>query len=247
MSALLESTNFPRRSGYSRLENPNNERVAKRSDSYQTPLSILLALNMILLIGNGILLSRHGNVVAVKDFFPRIPITDVTFQKDDSFEQSLPRPYRGEIDRDDSPWSKIMPIGGGYVVVPDPAMWNLSGGIPFPNSPEAGAESYCVSMFHQLHCISALKIALAKATGHMTGQRDLPSEDEYDHLLHCNDYLRQSIICAGDTTLEKAKVHSEKRLGVDGMGVSHRCRDWNTIFKFVEDNSPQRFDPKKIQ
>jgi Mycotoxin biosynthesis protein UstYa len=156
------------------------------------------------------------------------------------------------------------------VVVPDPAMWNLSGGIPFPNSPEAGAESYCVSMFHQLHCIvslvttvnprflyntniitvsvqSALKIALAKATGHITGQRDLPSEDEYDHLLHCNNYLRQSIICAGDTTLEKAKVHSEKRLGVDGMGVSHRCRDWNTIFKFVEDNSPQRFDPKKIQ
>lgn len=38
-----------------------------------------------------------------------VPITDVTFQKDDSFEQSLPRPYRGEIDRDDSPWSKIMP------------------------------------------------------------------------------------------------------------------------------------------
>ena len=47
--------------------------------------------------------------------------------------------------------------GGGEVVVPEPARWNLSGGFPAPaaakdqHGPET--EFYMISVFHQMHCL----------------------------------------------------------------------------------------------
>jgi hypothetical protein len=47
--------------------------------------------------------------------------------------------------------------GGGEVVVPEPARWNLSGGFPAPAAakdqygPET--EFYMIAVFHQMHCL----------------------------------------------------------------------------------------------
>jgi len=42
-------------------------------------------------------------------------------------------------------------------------------------------------------------------------------------------------MCTGDTTLEKARTVDGKLVrGVDGWGVTHECRDYDSIFNFAE-------------
>ncbi len=56
------------------------------------------------------------------------------------------------------------------------------------------------------------------------------------HIYHCFDYLRQALLCHGDTTLEKARVDAERGTlvrGVDGWGVQHECRDTQAIDAFA--------------
>ncbi|KAL6802685.1 hypothetical protein GGI42DRAFT_353798 [Trichoderma sp. SZMC 28013] len=152
----------------------------------------------------------------------------------------------------DQPWETIIPDGRGFIKITEPAKWNLTGGFPLEGVTPY-SEQYCISMFHQLHCVATLKTAFAKllrreqksmqhaeesthdhnnGTGH--------SDDHLDHLTdpthldHCFDYLRQAIMCAGDMTLEKAHVVDGVILdAVVGWDVEHQCRDWRTMFDFA--------------
>jgi hypothetical protein len=49
------------------------------------------------------------------------------------------------------------------------------------------------------------------------------------HTIHCFDYLRQAILCAGDTTLEGTTEYGE------GWGSLHQCKDIDAIRQSVED------------
>ncbi|KAJ5528727.1 hypothetical protein N7527_002120 [Penicillium freii] len=55
------------------------------------------------------------------------------------------------------------------------------------------------------------------------------------HLMHCFDYLRQAIMCFGDTTLEWLPPPPNDT-GSTGWGFEHTCRDYNAISEWVEDN-----------
>ncbi|KAK0648123.1 hypothetical protein B0T16DRAFT_407752 [Cercophora newfieldiana] len=59
-----------------------------------------------------------------------------------------------------------------------------------------------------------------------------------EHIYHCFDYIRQAIMCAGDTALEKARTMDGGRVvrGVDGWGVEHQCRDWDAIFQWAQEH-----------
>ena len=50
------------------------------------------------------------------------------------------------------------------------------------------------------------------------------------HSAHCLEYLRQYVICGGDTTLEPFLPN----LGMSG--IPHRCRNSATIFDFALDH-----------
>lgn len=48
-----------------------------------------------------------------------------------------------------------------------------------------------------------------------------------DHMAHCFDYLRQSLMCHGDMTLEWPRTEPDgRRVVVDGWGIEHQCKDW---------------------
>jgi hypothetical protein len=51
------------------------------------------------------------------------------------------------------------------------------------------------------------------------------------HVFHCMDYLRQSIMCLADATLE----HIDER-GAPGWGDTHRCGNWDALTKWSYDN-----------
>ena len=49
-----------------------------------------------------------------------------------------------------------------------------------------------------------------------------------EHIHHCFDYLRQTIQCAGDMSIEWAREAPEgvQRKAVDGWGIPHECKNW---------------------
>lgn len=63
-------------------------------------------------------------------------------------------------------------------------------------------------------------------------QRD---SSEHNHVDHCFRYLRQSILCCGDTALEGQDPNTNTT-GTDGTGAVHMCKDFEAIRSWAEDN-----------
>ncbi|KAL8920390.1 MAG: hypothetical protein Q9208_006271 [Pyrenodesmia sp. 3 TL-2023] len=54
------------------------------------------------------------------------------------------------------------------------------------------------------------------------------------HTAHCFDYLRQALMCFGDMTLEGARVEEDgSREHVDGWGMEHQCRSWDSVIDWT--------------
>ena len=62
------------------------------------------------------------------------------------------------------------------------------------------------------------------------------SQVHVSHAAHCLNYLRQTILCASDLTLEPELVLGSLDVG-SGLGAMHICRDWSRVHDFVEQNS----------
>lgn len=72
-------------------------------------------------------------------------------------------------------------------------------------------------------------------------RNDSRVDHDSQHALHCLSYLRQNVLCAADATLEpafSARDHNTGKLtkAAYGSGVTHRCRDWTAVRKYVEQN-----------
>ena len=152
--------------------------------------------------------------------------TPVTFQ---------PHIYYGGApdNHTDEMWQRLSPPGDGIVEVPNAFTSHLPASLPAPNNPETH-KVYGVSMFHQLHCLNFLRFAYypeQTMAGEMT-----PAEIAA-HRDHCLDYIRQAIMCAGDSTFEPLTV-----VGINGMGATHQCRNFERLFSWAYDH---RSDKKK--
>ncbi|KAJ6584054.1 hypothetical protein DFH09DRAFT_1359971 [Mycena vulgaris] len=79
--------------------------------------------------------------------------------------------------------------------------------------------TFGIAMFHQMHCLQRIRTALVQG-------------DPGHHTRHCLNLLRQTVLCASDTTLDP--LNSAK--GTDGLGIVHVCRDWQKVYDFVEEN-----------
>ena len=56
------------------------------------------------------------------------------------------------------------------------------------------------------------------------------------HLIHCMMYLWQLFMCNADATLEPGNFMA-KNLTLDRMGVTRKCRDWQTVAKWIDQNA----------
>lgn len=112
------------------------------------------------------------------------------------------------------------------MIVPHPSDFNLP-----PGKSTAKGDLFDVSVFHQLHCLTKIRehaalLRFALEHNNTAGFEKIISP-QIDHMAHCFDYLRQSIMCAGDMTLEWPKEGSSgERLLVDGWGIQHQCKSW---------------------
>ncbi|KAK4031471.1 hypothetical protein C8A01DRAFT_51454 [Parachaetomium inaequale] len=104
-----------------------------------------------------------------------------------------------------------------FVHVPNPQAYSLR-----PNrGVVAGTENiYMLSAHHQLHCLRQLHLSFFDSRLH----RERDTAQDRKHAEHCFDYLRQGIICAGDSTLEGPDLGKSS---LSGNGVVHQCRAWD--------------------
>lgn len=83
---------------------------------------------------------------------------------------------------------------------------------------------FVVVMFHELHCLRVLNMGFSNST------------DAGDaHLEHCLTYLRQSVLCGSDLTLEPGDFE-DRDVETERVGATHVCKDWSTLYGLVEDN-----------
>ncbi|OQO10595.1 hypothetical protein B0A48_03893 [Cryoendolithus antarcticus] len=113
-------------------------------------------------------------------------------------------------------WIPLSSDARGYVSMPD---WDSWSDLKEPytvrlNRMEEGP-GYMISMFHQLHCLSYLVQHFQSGYGGVNLTQEVAH-----HAAHCFDYIRQAIICAGDTTLE-----GKTELGA-GWGTSHQDKEF---------------------
>jgi Mycotoxin biosynthesis protein UstYa len=56
------------------------------------------------------------------------------------------------------------------------------------------------------------------------------------HAIHCFDYVRQGIQCAGDSTLEEGTLTESGELSRVVWGRPHLCNNWDYIWKYAEEH-----------
>jgi hypothetical protein len=120
-------------------------------------------------------------------------------------------------------------VGLGYVNIMDPLTYS---DLPAPIADYPDMKVFSVAMPHQLHCLyNILSVYMATTTGN---PRNIPLGMTW-HLQHCFEYLRLSLMCSGDMTLEGAETTFPKGFGgSDGWDAKHVCKDYSQIYKFLE-------------
>ncbi|QPH12458.1 hypothetical protein C2857_004655 [Epichloe festucae Fl1] len=123
-------------------------------------------------------------------------------------------------------WRALIPKGKGFVIVKNETWLPNLPGLSHPNM--KAEQQACVAVFHQLHCLYMTYTAYWEArAGNI-------EETPPEHLVHCWDYLRQSIMCAGDTTLEWVSEYSHPPNATNGWGFQHTCKNFDAIYDWTE-------------
>ncbi|KAG0646703.1 Oxidase ustYa [Hyphodiscus hymeniophilus] len=169
--------------------------------------------------------NERDGLLNPQSFIPEIvPTREVTFNFPTDFEDI------GVLGN--KVWDEMMPLGSGFIRVPRPRRYDMPPSKPIGNDKEEG-EIYSVSMTHQLHCLGVVRHVIME---YEKGSKSRFAGDGHEY--HCLDYIRQAILCAGDTTLDHAVItkHAdggERRLGFTGANSTHQCRDWGVIKAFL--------------
>ncbi|KAH8901283.1 hypothetical protein GQ53DRAFT_607631, partial [Thozetella sp. PMI_491] len=97
-----------------------------------------------------------------------------------------------------------------------------------------------LDVFHQLHCLNILR--MSRYPEHYR-QQNTPEANEIlsyfddEHIEHCIDTIRQSIMCHSDITpLVYQWDETQKRMRIHG-NVVHSCRDFDSIRDWSRERS----------
>ncbi|KAK2601509.1 hypothetical protein N8I77_010956 [Diaporthe amygdali] len=116
---------------------------------------------------------------------------------------------------------------------------------------------FTVAAPHQVHCLvcSLQNIALARKAGLVklteiapqgailadngAVRNGLPPTADVEHIIHCFNYVRQTLMCFADATTEG---HGYEDPDGPVIGVDHMCRDYHALRSWADE--PSRVFPK---
>lgn len=84
--------------------------------------------------------------------------------------------------------------------------------------------SFLFTFYHQFHCISQFHRALQNRTDEIA---------TLEHVDHCLQYLRQTLLCSATDTLEKGDF-MKRNFDADPFGSETACVNWETIFGEID-------------
>ncbi|EPE31229.1 hypothetical protein GLAREA_12532 [Glarea lozoyensis ATCC 20868] len=145
-------------------------------------------------------------------FFPSFPSVLVNFTNGGEFAS-----YDNSSDE---AWQGLVPLGAGYLRVPNPQQYDLPPTFILNNTDQTNV--YQASVIHQLHCLAFIR---SHSRALENGEILEDVEGNRSHMLH----FRQAIVCHADTTLEKGLPTGK----FVGDGVLHQCRDWDAVMEFL--------------
>ncbi|KAL6874777.1 hypothetical protein J3F83DRAFT_728656 [Trichoderma novae-zelandiae] len=121
-------------------------------------------------------------------------------------------------------WDMLMPLGSGSVIIPDYKDHPLLGN-PITDDPIRSGPLFEASWTHALHCLYYSVDSYHQLI--VNG----PSEDDNPrHAAHCFEYLRNSILCSLDMTLEGSMSTPDDK----DRGQPHVCRNREEAISWIE-------------
>jgi hypothetical protein len=185
--------------------------------------SVIILSNLFFLFNFHSRKTQHLEDGLYPDLVPAMPVETVNFIENKIYSS----PPSAESDQ---AWDRILPPGRGYVFSPNA---HSDFGLPQGEVTKYG-EIYSVTVFHQLHCLGMLRTNYWSLINKMSQEdpedaKKLAEKHRHNHHAnHCFDYLRQSLQCGADMTLEwpVEDPRTGKRNSVDGWNTAHMCKSW---------------------
>ncbi|KAH8817349.1 hypothetical protein F5884DRAFT_874354 [Xylogone sp. PMI_703] len=190
----------------------------------------------------GLMIWQFNNQPIPDPVIPTDSRVSTLFMPDDLFN-----PTNRTVESDLA-WANIQ--HGRYLLVENPQTI----GLPASHiQAETGKQIYALAAFHQLHCLALMRAAWhtvldggTEALNHPVHiANNPPGHIVTEHVEHCFDYLRQTIMCYSDTTLEpflESDGRTLKSEGSSGWGAVHMCRNFDKFASWAKENDALRFE-----
>ncbi|KXS99481.1 hypothetical protein AC578_3779 [Pseudocercospora eumusae] len=120
-------------------------------------------------------------------------------------------------------WEQSIPPGQGFITIDPERAKDYDLPRLMPN--HVGGYSLGTSIIHSLHCLYAI---MAEYDALALGQRS-PFTHDMHHINHCFDYVRQSLMCGGDTALGGWDIELNGQVGSTQMNVPHVCKNFGEL------------------
>ncbi|KAL6889188.1 hypothetical protein GGI43DRAFT_387995 [Trichoderma evansii] len=121
-------------------------------------------------------------------------------------------------------WDMLMPLGSGSVLIPDYSDHPLLGQ-PITDDPIRSGPLFEASWTHALHCLYYSVDSYHQLIVNGPSEGDNPK-----HAAHCFEYLRNSILCNLDMTLEGSMSTPDDK----ERGQPHVCRNRAEAISWIE-------------
>ncbi|KAF8972081.1 hypothetical protein BDZ97DRAFT_1650481, partial [Flammula alnicola] len=143
--------------------------------------------------------------------------------------------YQGLSDEADKAWGALY----NHTIVKIPK--SQAALLPNKTYPIQGQPGYYMGMldvFHQLHCLNMIRIALHPE---YYPEKDQPDEE---HVSHCVDTIRQSLMCNADISVNVWQWNHETSMVVGYSTQAHTCKKFDKLVEWALERRIQNWiDP----
>ncbi|KAK7029391.1 hypothetical protein VNI00_014645 [Paramarasmius palmivorus] len=122
---------------------------------------------------------------------------------------------------------------------------NQAARLPNKTQPIPGDEEYYIAeldVFHNLHCLNMVRKALDPA--YYPEWNTTANEKSAQHVSHCIDWIRQSIMCHADTSVIVWQWEDWINSSIVKGDIAHTCRNFEKIQDWAKERQlPGQFNP----
>ncbi|KAF5981295.1 hypothetical protein FBULB1_4861 [Fusarium bulbicola] len=149
-------------------------------------------------------------------------------------------PYQGPPTPErDALWDDLYLNFGVSRIPRDSAAKLMNKTILIPGEP--GQYVIELNVFHQLHCLNMIRKRLYIEDGKYDPNHKLTG---IEHLEHCYDALRQSLMCSADITPLPWVWSDKAQEAKEVARVTHTCRDFDILRDWAREHAVHHFDKK---